>query len=53
MVEGTSVASLHARHYNLCILTYEYINKLSPLDRTKFEQIDRVVSRTFATDVQR
>jgi hypothetical protein len=29
------------------------LNKLSPLDRTKFEQIDRVVSRTFATDVQR
>jgi hypothetical protein len=26
MVEGTSVASLHASHYTLCLLTYEYIN---------------------------
>jgi hypothetical protein len=26
MVEGTSVASLHAGHYILCLLTYERIN---------------------------
>src|SRR5271170_1846073 len=26
MVQGTSVASLHAGHYILCLLTYEYIN---------------------------
>jgi hypothetical protein len=26
MVEGTSVASFHARDYILCLLTYELIN---------------------------
>jgi hypothetical protein len=26
MVQGTSVASLHAGHYILCLLTYELIN---------------------------
>jgi len=31
MVEGTSVASLHASHYTLCILTYEYINNCARL----------------------
>src|SRR5207302_11282896 len=40
VVEGTSVASFHATHCTLCILTYEYINKvISQAHRQPFSQL--------------